>query len=84
MSDIIFVDGVKIKQKFDGLLGVSIKLDKFSKFVKEHEKDGWLNLDICKSKDKDSWYARLNTWKPDKTGSKPKEDVLIDEDEIPF
>lgn len=83
MSDIIFVDGVKVKQNFDGLLGVSIKLDKFEGFIKEHAKDGWLNLDICKSKEKDSWYAKLNTWKPNKSDSKPKDEV-INEDEIPF
>ena len=67
MADIIFVDGVKVKQRFDNLLGVSIKVEDFEKFLKANmNENGYLNIDICKSKDKDAWYARLNTWKPDK------------------
>ena len=80
MSDIIFVDGVKVKQRFENLLGVSINLEYFNKFAEEHKNKGYLNIDICKSKDKDNWYARLNTWKPDGKG---KEEVL-GSDEIPF
>lgn len=81
MSDIIFIDGVKVKQRFDGLLGISINLEKFEKFAEEHKNNGYLNIDVCKSKDKDSWYARLNTWKP---GGKSKQDEMIGEEEIPF
>ena len=84
MSGIIFIDGVKVKQRFDGLLGISINLEKFEKFAEEHKNNGYLNIDVCKSKDKDNWYARLNTWKPNKTDSKPKEAELIGEDEIPW
>lgn len=80
MSDIIFVDGVKVKQRFENLLGVSINLEYFNKFAEAHKNKGYLNIDICKSKDKDSWYARLNTWTPNKT----KGDELIGEEEIPF
>lgn len=79
MSDIIFVDGVKVKQRFENLLGVSINLEYFNKFAEEHKNKGYLNIDICKSKDKDNWYARLNTWKPDKKTSDE-----LGEEEIPF
>lgn len=79
-TDIIFVDGVKVKQRFDGLLGVSINLEYFNKFAEAHKNQGYLNIDICKSRDKDSWYARLNTWKP----TKKQDDELIGEEEIPY
>lgn len=78
-QEIIFVDGVKVKQRFDGLLGVTFKLDYFNKFAEAHSNNGYLNIDICKSKDKDVWYARLNTWKPEKA-----KDELIGEEEIPY
>ena len=84
MSDIIFIDGVKVKQRFDGLLGISINLEKFEKFAEEHKNNGYLNIDVCKSKDKDNWYARLNTWKPNKSDSKPKDETIIDDEEIPI
>ena len=84
MSDIIFIDGVKVKQRFDGLLGISINLEKFEKFAEEHKNNGYLNIDVCKSKDKDNWYARLNTWKPNKSDPKPKDETIIDDEEIPF
>lgn len=84
MPDIIFIDGVKVKQRFDGLLGISINLEKFEKFAEEHKNNGYLNIDVCRSKDKDNWYARLNTWKPNKSDSKPKDEAMIDDEEIPF
>lgn len=73
-EEIIFVDGMKVKQRFEGLLGVSINVKYFSDFIKAHENKGYVNIDICKSKDKDGWYARLNTWKPEKK----------DEEKLPF
>lgn len=81
MSGIIFVDGMKVKKKYENLLGVSINLEYFNKFAEAHSNKGYLNIDICKSKDKDSWYARLNTWKPD---GKSKQDELLGTDEIPY
>lgn len=80
-QEIIFVDGVKVKQRWENLLGVSINLEYFNKFAEAHKNKGYLNIDICKSKDKDNWYARLNTWKPDKT--KTNDEILGDE-EIPY
>ena len=75
MSDIIFVDGMKVKKKFDNLYGVSINLEYFNRFAEAHKNNkGYLNIDICKSKDKDNWYVKLNTWKPNE----------VNEEEIPF
>lgn len=86
MDKLIFIDGMKVKQKFDGLLGVSINLENFNKFAEEYKNKGYLNVDICRSKEKENtWYARLNTWKPDKTKAESKsESDEIDETEIPF
>ena len=82
-QEIIFVDGMKVKQRFEGLLGVSINVEYFKKFLEQHTKKGYMNIDICKSKDKDSWYARLNTWTPDKATA-PAKPSEPDMDEIPF
>ena len=74
-EEIIFVDGMKVKQRFDGLLGVSINVKYFSDFIKRHENKGYVNIDICRSKEeKKGWYARLNTWKP----------TTKDEEQLPF
>lgn len=92
-NDIIFVDGMKVKERYEGLLGVSIRIDNFKAFIEEYENNGYVNIDICKSRDKDSWYARLNTWKPSKEQRKAtKEDVvnefdgteLITDEEVVF
>lgn len=81
-KEIIFIDGMKVKQRFEGLLGVSINLDVFKRFAEAYNNQGYLNIDICKSKDKDAWYARLNTWKP-----QAKDEPIVkfdDTEEIPF
>lgn len=87
-KEIIFVDGMKVKERFENLLGVSIKVDNFKKFIEENESKGYVNIDICKSRDKDSWYARLNTWKPENKEEKTvtKQDVIneFDGEEIAF
>lgn len=80
---IIFVDGMKVKQKFDTLFGVSINLEYFNRFAEAHQNKGYLNIDICKSKEKEGWYARLNTWKPTKQNN-DEPIVKFDEEEIPF
>lgn len=65
-DEIIFVNGMKVKQRFDGLLGVSINVKYFKEFLERFENNGYVNIDICRSRDKDAWYPRLNTWKPTK------------------
>lgn len=82
-DEIIFVDGMKVKQKFDGLLGVSINLEYFKKFMDAHAKNGYLNIDICKSRDKGTWYPRLNTWKPEQKNPQGMTPEVPDE-VIPF
>jgi hypothetical protein len=49
--------------------------------MNEKQSAGWIHLNICKSKDKDAWYGKLNTWKPNKQ-EEPQEMEIPDE--IPF
>ncbi|MBQ2175396.1 MAG: hypothetical protein II453_10115 [Alphaproteobacteria bacterium] len=84
-QEIIFVDGMKVKKRFENLYGVSINLENFNKFAEAHKNKGYLNIDICKSKDKEVWYARLNTWTPTKQNNDDPIVKFDDDDmEIPF
>lgn len=79
MSDKIFVDGMIVKEsKYSTKL--SIKVEEFAQFVKEHADKGWLNLEVKTSKG-GKMYACLDTWKPDAS----KEAVASDDsDDLPF
>lgn len=72
MSDIIFIDGIDIKKRGDNFYAVSFS-EKFIDFYNKHKNEkGYLNANLCKSKDKDAYYFKLNTWKPEK-----KEDSIV-------
>ena len=50
---------------------VSIKAQELIAFIQQHQKaDGWVNIDLLKSKDGSKLYFKLNTWEP-----KPKEEA---------
>jgi len=77
----IFADGLIIKARRDTApewikAHISIKVQEFAAFMKQHNNDNWINLDICASKE-GKLYCQLNTWKPE---SKPE----ITKDSIPF
>lgn len=42
---------------------VSIKADEFVEFIKKHQKNGWLNIDLKVSQGGKA-YAELNSWEP--------------------
>ena len=65
MSEIKFIDGTKVKKVKDEFYGISFS-EKFIDYFKQNQKNGYLNVNLCKSKDKDKWYLRLNEWTPDK------------------
>lgn len=75
----IYVDGLFLReQKFpDGgsRLKVSVLVEKFAKFVKEHKKvDGFLNFDIVAKReptDKYTHYGVLDTWQKPNSDTKP-------------
>jgi hypothetical protein len=67
MPEPIFADGFIVK-KPEGApdfvkANVSIKVSDFAQFVKDHQKDGWLNIQILESK-KGSYYGKLNNYEP--------------------
>ena len=54
----------KVKEKCPWIKGrLSFKVDEFIEFLKKHNNNGWINLDIKKSKE-DKMYLELDTWKP--------------------
>lgn len=57
---------------------LSIKVDEAIAFLKENEKNGWVNIDLLKSL-KGTLYLKLNEWEKPKDESKE-----INDDEIPF
>ena len=78
-KEIVFAEGVKVKNPFPDLFSISIKFDDFSNWAFKHKNEnGYLNLTICKSREKETWYCKLNDWKPEKkTETESK-------DEFPF
>ena len=80
----IFPDGVRVKKVADTLFSLSIKVNDFAEWAYAHQNEnGYLNLNLCKSKDKENWYCKLNTWKPN-TQEVVKFSELGEEEEIPF
>lgn len=85
MSEIKFADGVKIKKIADTLYSVSIKFETFADWAfKNKNENGYLNLNICKAKDKESWYCKLNEWKPNKQNDSSDTVEFVGPEEIPF
>ena len=60
------------------ICGLSIKVSEFAKFVKEHAKDDFLNIDILRSKEGKP-YAVKNTFEP-----KKQEQAQVKDDNMPF
>lgn len=78
MPDAIFPKGMFIKRNQkapDFVIGkISIKVDEFVEFMKQHESNGWVNFDCKKKKADGSPYIELDTWKPDvQNQSQPQE-----------
>lgn len=64
----IFIDGLTVKkQEFDNgdfIFKLGIDFNKLVECLGEHINDkGYVNVDICKAKNGDKWYAKLNEWK---------------------
>jgi len=79
----VFADGIifkapdqNTKDKAPWVKGkISVKVTDFIAFLNKHNNDGWVNLDLKKSKEKGTLYLELNTYK------KAKEDDLKLDDE---
>lgn len=72
-NETIFADGLiynKPHEKAPEFVkgSLSIKVDEFVAFLQKHKKDdGWVNIDMKKSKQGKLYFA-LNDWKPEKKG----------------
>ncbi len=72
----IFIDGMRISKPNEKApefikLNISIKVDDFIAFAKQHAVKGWLNIDVKKSQ-KGVLYSALNTYQ--------KKDEGVDEE----
>lgn len=71
----IFADGFSFKRNEkapDFVVGrLSMKIDDAVAFMKQHEKSGWVNLNI-KTARSGNYYVELDTYEPNQGGSKPK------------
>lgn len=94
MADKTFIDGLIFKAPratapsfVKGSL--SVKVEAFAAFAAQHQKDGWLNIDLKESKG-GKYYAELNTWekgKKDNGGADAGQDSSEADpgvDDIPF
>jgi hypothetical protein len=68
MADKIFADGISVKEGSEKTPWIKARFGINKKFIEFYEKHkderGWLNIDLCESKDKTKMYVELNTWKP--------------------
>jgi hypothetical protein len=84
----IFIDGMLIKPPREGIPSfikgsISVKCDEFKVFMDKHANNGWLNIDIKKSK-AGKLYLSLNTYKKE---TKVAEETVQEElppEEYPF
>lgn len=86
---VIFADGLNIRKVNDFKFGISINTEKFIDFLNAYKNlKGYVNIDLCKAYEKESWYGKLNTWTPKKEEPKTAKEVFegdaIGDDEIPF
>jgi len=89
-QETVFAEGlifkIKDNQKDFVIGNISVKVEDFVKFLNDNAKDGWVNLQVLKSK-ANKPYVKLDTWEP-KT---PQADNVVTnlkddgkEDTLPF
>ncbi len=66
-----FPEGIIFKKPKEGAPefvrgSLSFKVEEFTKYLKEKNNNGWVNIDILKSKSGNT-YLKLNEWKKDST-----------------
>lgn len=84
-KEAVFVDGMIFKKPKEGAPDfvkghISIKAPELIAFLQKHQKsDGWVNIDMKKSKDGSKLYFQLNDWTPPK-----KEGAEITPEDLPW
>ena len=64
----VFADGMIAKAPHQNapdfvICGLSIKGKEFTDFMRSHHKEGWINIQVKRSKG-GKYYAELDTWQP--------------------
>ena len=81
-EDKVFADGFIFKRKDSApefVIGeLSIKIDDAIPFLNQHQKKGWVNLDVKLSKG-GKYYLELDTFVP-----KPRQEATQEKDDLPF
>jgi hypothetical protein len=79
----VFADGFVFKRRESApewvVGGVSVKVEEAVAFLSQHQKNGWVNIDIKRSKN-GSYYIELDTYVPKSKGSAPTTSY----EEMPF
>ena len=89
MSEPTFIDGLIVKKPHEKApefvkCHLSIKVAELKKFLEDHSKEEWLNVDVKESKG-GKLYAQLNDWKKEKKEEVEKyPEEEIDAESIPF
>ena len=94
MADKIYINGLFIKEfNFDNggsILNIAVSVDKFIEELKQHAKNGYVNIQVSKRKEVDkhgnTLYATLNTYekKQEEKPSQVSEVLKEDNDDLPF
>lgn len=76
----VFADGFifkKREQSPDFVVGnIAVKVEDAVKFLKENEKNGWVNLNVMKAKT-GKFYIELDTFVPDKKATEEEEELAF-------
>jgi hypothetical protein len=67
-KEVVFTEGMIFKKPREGAPdyvkgSMSFKVDEFTAFLKKHNNNGWVNVDLKVSK-AGKLYTQLNDWKP--------------------
>lgn len=82
--DKIFAEGLILKSietQYGELQKLSVKTDEFKKFLDTHDKNGWVNLNIKKSREGKP-YIELDSWQPNSNESKSNNNLSVED--VPF
>lgn len=87
----IFADGFIAKRRDDAkdflITKLSLKVDEATAFIKKHEKNGWLNLEVKRGRS-GGLYVSLDSFEPKKLDSAEvtpnQEEKWEPTDEVPF
>lgn len=85
----IFINGMIVKRNDNApdfvLCNLSIKCAELVDFMREHHKDGWVNVQVKRSQG-GRLYAELDLWKPDPNRQAPASPATdgFEDTDVPF